>query len=419
VKAMDASHSRPAPTRRRTTGQRRRGAVAAACALLAGVTGCGNFSANASTFTAQPSLTAPMVTPVIPQQLPDSNAPRASTSSPGSSSTGSTRSSTPAKPDPCVPTDPAVIAACLSVPWGLAPLPDGVSALVGERTTGRILRIAAGTKPVLVTTLAGIDARGDGGLLGIAVSPSYSEDGLIYAYVTTATDNRVLRIAAGDNPKAILTGIPKGSRHNGGALAFTGRGVLYVGTGDTGAAPEIAGTSLAGKLLRIDEFGKPATGNPKPTSPIFSSGFSQITGFCLLPTGAMAAVDHRIAADVLLPAAATKNYATLNSGDAVWNWKASDGGAADCAYASGLLVNSSLAKQHLAGVAMSAAGSFSGTPRVLLDNRYGRLLTVQAGAKNSLWMTTSNKDGHGKPVPADDRVIVLPDAGGAGGGSPD
>jgi len=68
---------------------------------------------------------------------------------------------------------------------------------------------------------------------------------------------------------------------------------------------------------------------------------------------------------------------------------------------------------------MSAAGSFSGTPRVLLDNKYGRLLTVQAGAKNSLWMTTSNKDGHGKPVPADDRVIVLPDAGGAGGDGPD
>ena len=102
-----------------------------------------------------------------------------------------------------------MIATCLAAPWGLAPLPDGESALVGERTTGRILQVAAGTEPALVAQIDGIDASGDGGLLGLALSPSYDEDGLIYAYVTTDTDNRILRIARGDTPKAIFTGIPK------------------------------------------------------------------------------------------------------------------------------------------------------------------------------------------------------------------
>ena len=39
-------------------------------------------------------------------------------------------------------------------------------------------------------TVPGLDPSGDGGLLDLALSPTYLEDGLIYAYVTTATDNR-------------------------------------------------------------------------------------------------------------------------------------------------------------------------------------------------------------------------------------
>lgn len=413
---MDASRRGSASARRSPVHIRRRAAAALGLLVVATLAACGNFSSSAQTFTAQPSLTAPLVTPVIPRRYADSSPPPST--SPSSSAKATSKSSTP-RPDPCVPTDPAVIAACLSAPWGLTPLPDGISALVGERTTGRILKIAPRAKPITITTVTGIDARGDGGLLGIAVSPSFSEDGLIYAYITTATDNRVIRIASGDKPKAILTGIPKGAKHNGGAIAFTAQGVLYVGTGDAGAAPDKAGTSLAGKLLRVDEFGKPAGGNPKESSPIFSSGFTQVTGLCILPTGVMAAVDHRQAADVLLSARSGRNYSTLKSGDAIWTWKASEGGASDCATSSGVLANTSLAAQHLAGIAMSAAGTFNGSPRVLLGNKYGRLLTVVEGAKNSLWMTTSNKDGHGKPVAADDRVIVLPDAGGAGGDGPD
>ncbi len=315
-----------------------------------------------------------------------------------------------------MPTDPAVIAACLTAPTGLAPLPDGTSALVGERTTGRILKVAAGTRPLLVATIPGIDAKGGGGLLALAVSPSYVEDGLIYAYVTTATDNRVIRLAVGDVPKPILVGIPKGTTNNGGGLAFTPAGVLYVGTGNAGSPAKAADpASLAGKLLRLDDFGKAAAGNPEAGSPIFASGFTQITAICRLPTGTMAALDHRSAADVLLPAKSSKDYSTLQSGDAVWTWTSGTGGAAGCAASDTVLANTSLAKQQLTGITMTGTGTFSGSPRVLLGNKYGRLLTVQPGAKGALWMTTANKDGHGKPTAGDDRVILLRNAGAAGG----
>ncbi|SDO24133.1 Glucose/arabinose dehydrogenase, beta-propeller fold [Nakamurella panacisegetis] len=408
---MDARPRRPATSGRRRA-LRRRGMSALLLSLTCVLAACANFSGAGTTFTAQPSLTPAEVTPVVPQPADGSTTARSSPSP----TTGKTTTSTTKPADPCTPTDPAVVAACLSAPWGLAPLADG-SALVGERTTGRILKVATGKKPVLVTTIAGLNSGGGGGLLGVAVSPSYAEDELIYAYVTTKTDNRIIRIAPGDQPKAILTGIPKGTKDNGGAIAFNADGVLYVGTGDAGKTQ--SATSLGGKLLRIDEFGKPAPGNPKKTSPIFSSGFTQVTGLCVLPTGVMAAVDHRAAADVLLAARSGADYTTLSSGDAIWTWKAADGGAADCATSDGVLANTSLGKQQLAGVSMSSTGIFSGSPRVLLGHTYGRLLTVQTGLKGALWMTTSNKDGHGKPVAADDRVIVLPDGGASGGNGPD
>ena len=382
--------------------------------LMTVVAGCADFSSEASTFTVQPSLTAPAAQPVDPSSAqPSSGSPSPSHQSPSPEPSGSQAPS-----DPCAPTDEAVIATCLNAPWGLAPLPDGQSALVGERTTGRILQVAKGQQPVEVATIDGIDASGDGGLLGIALSPSYDEDGLIYAYVTTAEDNRIIRIASGDVPKPILTGIPRGATHNGGRLAFASDRTLYVGTGDT-ANPALPAdpTSLAGKVLRLDEFGKPAEGNPTAASPIFASGFSQVAGLCKLEDGTVAALDQRTTQDVLLPLTAGHDYTALAPGDARWTWTSADGRAADCAISGGLLASTSLDKQQLTGIQMGSGGTFTGTPTAILDNRYGRLLTVTPDTQGLLWLTTSNKDGVGTPVPSDDRVVVVPasDAGGEGG----
>ena len=399
------------PTHRsRPAGTRRSLPVALAVVGLA-LAGCADFSAEAPTFTVQPSLTARAAVPQDPTPgTPPSTSPSSESGSPPSSG------STPPA-DPCAPTDEAVIATCLSAPWGLAPLPGGGSALVGERTTGRILKVAKGAEPQLVAQIDGVDGTGDGGLLGLALSPSYAEDGLLYAYVTTAEDNRIIRIAAGDVPKAIFTGIPKGATHNGGRIAFGTDRSLYVGTGDTGN-PALAAdpASLAGKVLRLDEFGKPAGTNPTPGSAVFATGFTQPTGLCPLPDGTMAALDDRTPADVLLPLSAGRNYGTLAEGDALWTWTAADGGAVSCAVAGSVLASTSLDKQQLTGLQLAGPRTFTGSPTVLLDNRYGRLLTVVPDSTGLLWLTTSNKDGQGQPVPSDDRVIVVPSDGGGEGG---
>ena len=111
--------------------------------------------------------------------------------------------------------DPAVVATCLGTTGGVTVLPDGSAALVTERRSGRLMQVSPNTKPRLVDTLA-VDASSDGGLLGVALSPTWVQDQLLYLYLTTPTDNRVVRLSPGDSPKPVLTGIPRGPSGNAG-----------------------------------------------------------------------------------------------------------------------------------------------------------------------------------------------------------
>src|SRR5690606_2717134 len=122
--------------------------------------------------------------------------------------------------------------------------------------TGRILRLGPESDggQLRVTEVATIDVHsaGEGGLLGIAVSPRYESDRTFFVYYTTPEDNRIARMTLGGEPEPILTGIPSAGNHNGGQLAFGPRGHLYASTGDAGR-PELAQDpdSLAGKILRM------------------------------------------------------------------------------------------------------------------------------------------------------------------------
>ena len=82
--------------------------------------------------------------------------------------------------------NPQVVASGLTVPWGLGFLPDG-SALATERNSGRVLRLRPGSAPATVATISGVAAAGEGGLLGLAVSPGYAQDGFVYVYFTSAS----------------------------------------------------------------------------------------------------------------------------------------------------------------------------------------------------------------------------------------
>jgi glucose/arabinose dehydrogenase len=172
------------------------------------------------------------------------------------------------------------IATGLQVPWGIAFLPGG-DALVAERTTARIKRIpAGGGRARTVMRVPGVDvASGEGGLLGLAISPSYRRDRLVYAYYTSARDNRIVRFRLGGRATAILTGLRRGFNHDGGRIAFGPDGKLYAGVGDA-TESDLAQdrAALNGKILRMNPDGSVPAGNPFGNSLVWSMGHRNLEG---------------------------------------------------------------------------------------------------------------------------------------------
>jgi glucose/arabinose dehydrogenase len=314
--------------------------------------------------------------------------------------------------------DPNIVASGLNVPTGLVMLPDG-TAIVGERETGRLLQVFPDRSPAReLMTVPGIDTGGDGGLLGLALSPTYAEDGLVYAYVSTAADNRVVRFPIGGTPNPVLTGIPRGETHNGGALIFAADGTLFVGTGDTGN-PALAAdpASLAGKVLHVDVFG-----HPIGASAVYARGLADVTALCQSGSGTMYGTDDSAGGtDELDAIAEGKDYGfpapAAGSVDAVVTWPDAQGGPGGCAVAGPTVYVGLLEARKISIAAFDAAGARTGDPQEFLAGQYGRLRTVVLDAQGGLWITTSNRDGLGTPGADDDKVLrIVPPA--SSGSSP-
>ena len=391
-----------------------------AAALLAVLllAGCGGAAAHAPDWRPQKSFqgegSEPSIVPAVPvpsgRTVPNGPVPgRTGPSGSGSPSAGPKQ-------------DPNVVATRLSAPVGIALLPDG-TALVGERTTGRIVRVQPrpGQPVSTVRTLPGLDATGDGGLLDLAISPHYGQDKLVFAYVTTASDNRVVAFTLTGPLTSVLTGIPKGASGNTGRIAFGPNGYLYVGTGDAGQ-PAVAANraSLAGKVLRVTDVGAPAPGNPNPASPVFTSGHRNVDGLCMDPdSGAMIEAESRPQGDEinLLTPGATFGWPTPSNTDRVplRTLPAADRDPGGCAVQSGQLYVTSLDGRALLAAQLNASGSpvSVGVFSPSLIGKYGRLRTVVAAPDGALWLTTSNRDGLGAPVADDERVLRILPSGGA------
>ena len=135
--------------------------------------------------------------------------------------------------------------------------------------------------------VSNVSQQGEAGLLGIAVSPTFARDRLVYAYYSTAGDNRIAAIPwdasrpAGQQlgtPRVLVTGIPHNVHHNGGRIAFGPDGYLYATTGEA-QQPALAQDkgSLGGKILRMTTAGRPAPGNPFGTL-VWSYGHRNVQG---------------------------------------------------------------------------------------------------------------------------------------------
>jgi len=304
------------------------------------------------------------------------------------------------------------VATNLEIPWGVAFLPDG-SALVTERRSGRILQVTGVGEVTEVARIADVRPAGEGGLLGIAVSPDYADDGWVYVYFTGETDNRVVRLRLGGTPQPVLTGIPKAGNHNGGRIAFGPDGLLYVGTGDAterGDAQDPA--SLAGKILRITPDGDPAADNPFGDTPVWSLGHRNVQGLAWDASGQLYATEFgQNRYDELNRIEPGRNYGWpevegFGGGstyvDPIATWSTSD------ASPSGLAILDGRAYVAcLRGTKLYRIGLDGGNPQQLLSGRYGRIRSATVAPDGTLWLTTSNRDGRGDPVPEDDRILRL------------
>lgn len=320
------------------------------------------------------------------------------------------------------------IATDTAVPWGIAFLPDG-SALVTERDRQRVLHLTQDGdewRSERVAKIPGVGDSNEGGLLGIAVSPSFQDDKEVFLYLTSKTDNRVVRgkFVRGKlrDLEPVLTAIPRADHHDGGRIAFGPDAFLYVATGDAGE-PELAQEtqSLAGKILRINTEGEPAPGNPKPDSPVWSLGHRNIQGLAWDDDDQLWASEfgsdrfdelNKIEMGgnygwPLLEGREEDNPGVDADGflDPVATWTTDEASPSGLAWADESLWLGALRGTRLWQVTIDSRGAAKTTPHFV--GEYGRLRTVVTTPAGKLWVSTSNRDGRGDPAPDDDQIMQV------------
>lgn len=372
-------------------------AIPVAALVLLGLSACGEDGDTDEERI--PHVTQPTETPSQP------SAPESSSDSPASSAP---------------PEVTATIATDLSVPWGLAFLPDG-DAVVTERDSRRVLRVSPGGDVTPVGSIDEAAPQGEAGLLGVAASPDFEDDQRLFFYVTSEQDNRILSASLdGDelgDTDVVLDGIPQGFIHDGGRLAFGPDGYLYASTGEVGD-PELAQDpdSLGGKILRITPDGRPAPGNPDGDSPVWSTGHRNVQGLAWDESERLWASEFGDSTwDELNLIEAGNNYGwprVEGAGggkefvDPLLVWSTDDASPSGLAFHEGNLWMASLRGERLWRIPVRANGTV-GKPRAFFGGEYGRLRAVATAPDGTLWVTTSNHDGRGDPAEQDDRILQV------------
>lgn len=318
----------------------------------------------------------------------------------------------------------------LNSPWGLAALPGG-DLLVGSRDKGTITRIDVKSgKKTLLGTVPGVAPAGEGGLLGIAVSPDFGTDHQVYAYFTTASDNRIARMLYDENgstpgqqlgaPDTILRGIPKGTIHNGGRIAFGPDHMLYAGTGETGDDGHAQDKkSLAGKILRMTPDGDSLHGNPEADSVVYSYGHRNVQGLAWDADKQLWASEFgQDTWDELNRIEPGGNYGwpdvegtahKKGFRDPVAQWKTSEASPSGIAFVKGSIWMAGLRGERLWRIPLSGDADKEplADPQAFLEGKYGRLRTVLAAGGDKLWLVTSETDTRGTPKAGDDKILLL------------
>lgn len=332
-----------------------------------------------------------------------------------------------------IPYEIEIIAENLYVPWAIDISNEGNIYFTERSGAIRIIEDGKLNPQPLITFSSPFISQGEGGLMGIALDPNFSNNHYIYvmhSYLeANQIYNRVVRLVVNNNiasiDKVILDKIPGGSIHNGGRIKIGPDQKLYITTGDAGN-PALAQdpTSTAGKILRIELDGSIPKDNPIINSPIFSLGHRNPQGLAWNSKNVLYSSEHGQSAhdeiNIINPGG---NYGwpivqgneessevitqkpLIHSGEDTWApsgitfinqgpWE-------------GKLLVATLRGQQLLGISMNGKGTVVKNVESWLKNEYGRLREVVQGKDGSIYLTTSNKDGRGNPDINDDKIIRL------------
>jgi aldose sugar dehydrogenase len=170
-----------------------------------------------------------------------------------------------------------VFATGLVSPWGMAFLPDG--RLLVTQKAGSLVVVSADGRSISapIGGVPAVDARGQGGLLDVALDPQFDTNRRVYlAYAELIGSDNGTAVARGtlnasatalENVEVIFRQLPKkadSTGHYGSRLVFRNDGTLFVTLGDRQGHAEEAQrlTSQLGKVVRIGSDGALPADNP-------------------------------------------------------------------------------------------------------------------------------------------------------------
>lgn len=320
--------------------------------------------------------------------------------------------------------DVEIIAENLKIPWDIRVLPDD-RILITERPGNVIL-----LEDKVVYQVHNVEPIGEGGLLGLELSPNFEQDQYVYLYYTYKENNQIMNKVSRftfendtfKDEKVILDQIPGSRFHNGGRMKFGPDGKLYITTGDAQDS-DLAQTleSLAGKILRINSDGTIPADNPFDNSPIYAYGVRNPQGIAWHPeTKELFSSGHGPSSqdevNLIKPG---KNYGwpivTCRDGE-------SDFEDPIACYSDFTLAPSGIDFLTMDGLLESSlfVAGLRGNMIMRLDfdeegqlirqeemfETYGRLRTVEYH-NGYLYILTNNTDGRGTPKENDDKVIKI------------
>lgn len=322
-----------------------------------------------------------------------------------------------------VPSSITTISTGWTIPWGIAWMPDGQTAIVTERDSFKVFKVTlngartqVGVVPNTVTT------DGEGGLLGVAVDPMWTTNHFVYFMHTASEGNRIARMTYNGTSltayTSLVTGIKKSRYHNGGRLGFGPDGYLYATTGEA-QTPDLAQdkNSLNGKVLRMRTDGKPAPGNPFANSLVYSYGHRNPQGLAWDSQGRLWEAEFGNSQyDELNLIKPGRNYgwpicegtcSVSGMENPKRQWPVSTASPSGIAIVRDVVYMAALRGERLWRIPL-LDGENTGTPTSYYVGTYGRLRTVvKVPGADQLWLSTTNCDNNGGAADGSDKIFRI------------